>query len=296
MMKAQLFSIVAGSEACNARCPFCISKMTPPLGIELKEPEANWRNFTIAAMLARQSGATTAMITGKGEPTLFPNQITKYLETLQALEAPLRFPIVELQTNGIRLQERKDVYDAHLRKWYELGLSIIAVSIVHYDAEKNRQVYTPDKKEYISIPELASYLHGIGFSMRLSCIMADGFIDSAGGLERLIQFAQENSIEQLTVRPVNKPGSSRNAAVEKWVAERQLKDGRLAEIANYLATHGHALMSLPHGATVYDVNGQNVCLTNSLTIDKAGEDVRQLIFFPDGHLRYDWQHKGAILL
>ncbi len=31
-MKIQTFSIVAGSEACNARCPFCISKMTVPNG------------------------------------------------------------------------------------------------------------------------------------------------------------------------------------------------------------------------------------------------------------------------
>ena len=78
-MKIQTFSILAGSEACNARCPFCISKMTPPSGVELKEPKVNWRNFRKACLLAKQSGVTTAMFTGKGEPTLFPKQITKFL-------------------------------------------------------------------------------------------------------------------------------------------------------------------------------------------------------------------------
>ena len=56
------------------------------------------------------------------------------------------------------------------------------------------------------------------------------------------------------------------------------------------------VMTLIHGAQVYDVQGQNVCLTDSLTIDAKSDDLRQLIFFPDGHLRYDWQYAGAILL
>ena len=38
-------SIVAGTKKCNAKCPFCISKMTPNNGINNVEPEVNWRNF-----------------------------------------------------------------------------------------------------------------------------------------------------------------------------------------------------------------------------------------------------------
>jgi hypothetical protein len=36
-------------------------------------------------------------------------------------------------------------------------------------------------------------------------------------------------------------------------------------------------------------------LTDCLTVAPAGEDIRQLIFFPDGHLRYDWQYQGSAL-
>jgi len=71
-MKIQTFSIVAGTLACNARCPFCISKMTVENGMTLKEPKVNWRNFHKACMLAERSAVSTVMITGKGEPTLFP--------------------------------------------------------------------------------------------------------------------------------------------------------------------------------------------------------------------------------
>ena len=38
-------------------------------------------------------------------------------------------------------------------------------------------------------------------------------------------------------------------------------------------------MRLVHGAVIYDVNQQNVCLTDSLTIDQQKEEIRQLIFF-----------------
>ncbi|MFH1182292.1 MAG: radical SAM protein [Candidatus Woesearchaeota archaeon] len=291
-MKAQLFSIIAGSEACNARCPFCISKMTPLWGIELKEPEVNWRNFRIAANYAKQAGAITAMLTSKGEPTLFPEQITKYLKALKEHD----FPLLELQTNGILLYEQQQKYDTFLNEWYGLGLTTVAVSISHYDPEANRQIYLPHKDKYINLPGLVDNLHAKGYSVRLACVMADGFIHSPEGLEKLIAFARENEVEQLTVRPVNKPQNPRNGNIETWVDSHFLKDKQLRDITAYLSEKGHQLMKLPHGATVYDVNGQNVCMANSLTIEKEGEDVRQLIFFPDGHLRFDWQYKGAVLL
>ena len=42
----------------------------------------------------------------------------------------------------------------------------------------------------------------------------------------------------------------------------------------------------------YDMHAVIDCLT----IDPSADDIRQLIFFPDGHLRYDWQYAGALLL
>lgn len=291
-MKFKTFSIVAGSEACNARCPFCVSKMTPPSSIEFKEPEVNWRNFKIAARLARQTGIDTAMITSKGEPTLFPKQVSRYLEELSEFE----FPLIELQTNGIPISEKREKYDLFVREWYAKGLSIPAISIVHYEAEKNRQIYLPYKENYIDLPELINYLHNVGYSVRLACIGLDGFIDNAGQLEKLIDFARMNKVEQLTLRPVNKPEETRNLQVYDWISKHYLKANQLEDIVNYFDRNGTPLLELPHGGTVYDINGQNVCLTNSLTRDTNPDKGRQLIFFPDGHIRYDWVKEGAILL
>ena len=47
---------------------------------------------------------------------------------------------------------------------------------------------------------------------------------------------------------------------------------------------------------VYDLDGQNVCLSNCLQPDRNLEEIRNLIFFPDGHLRHSWDLGGAILL
>jgi pyruvate-formate lyase-activating enzyme len=291
-MRIQTFSILAGSEACNARCPFCISKMTPPLGVELKEPEVNWRNFRIACRLAERCGTTTAMFTSKGEPTIFPHQITRYLREMQ----PFGFPIIELQSNGILIAERPDVYAQHLADWYELGMTTIALSIVHWLPEKNRPIYLPYKKEYIDLPALIDLLHSHHLSVRLAVIMAREFIDKPADLEGMIEFARKHRVEQLTFRPVNRPSSSREQEAFAWSMQHHLEPAQLQSIIGYLELNGTHIMTLSHGARVFDVHGQNVCLTDSLTAAPKTEDIRQLIFFPDGHLRYDWQYPGAILL
>jgi len=291
-MQIQTLSVLTGSEACNARCPFCISKMTPPLGVALEEPEVNWRNFAVACQLAERCGVTTTILTGKGEPTLFPGQITRYLGAL----AEFPFPLLELQTNGILLAELPKVYEPHLADWYELGLTTIAISIVHYLPEPNREIYLPHREAYIDLPALIDTLHERGFSVRLSCTMASGYIDSRQKLMALIDFGRAHQVEQLTVRPVNQPRSSRNEAVSQWTAEHHLTAEQMDDVRTFLQEEGALVMTLAHGALVYDVDGQNVCLTDSLTLDAGSDNLRQLIFFPDGHLRYDWQYQGAILL
>lgn len=293
-MRIQTFSIVTGSEACNARCPYCVSKMTLPQGVELKEPTVNWRNFRKACQLAKQCGVTTAMITGKGEPTLFPNQISEYLR----IASEYRFPFIELQTNAIRIDEDREEFTRHFRLWYDLGLTTVAISLVDSDPEFNRVIFTPHKTHCIDLPRLIVFLHELGLSVRLACVMIRGGIDDVNSLKRLISFAKQQRVEQLTIRPVNKADFDRNHNLSVWnyVNENSISPERLKDISRFLTNNGKLLMTLAHGALVYDVGGQNVCLTDSLTIKDTTEDLRQLIFFPDGHLRYDWQHEGAILL
>ena len=76
-MKFQTMSLVAGTPACQAKCPFCVSKMTVPQDKTLGSTNINGRNLKKGLLFAERSGVTTVLITGKGEPTLYPLDISE---------------------------------------------------------------------------------------------------------------------------------------------------------------------------------------------------------------------------
>ena len=304
-MKIQTLSIVAGSTECNARCPFCVSKMTCSNGVKSGQPDVNWRNFHKACRLAQMSGVTTAMITGKGEPTIFPSQISLFLHELKKYD----FPLVELQTNGLLFSKKGSMglsLDHHVKSWYQDGLSMVAISVVHYSDELNNRIYNPYEQKYPSLSNTIKYLHEVGFSVRLSCVMVKGYIDSLKSVKGMIEYARDNDVDQLTFTPVNRTAAKKDDAHWKWANANALDANDLNEIRYFFdgdsEQNGVAvLMHLLHGATICDVNGQNVCYSECLNnwgtrTHARHSELRNLIFFPDGHLRYDWQYSGAILL
>lgn len=292
MTQAENFSIIAGTGACNASCPFCVSKMTGIKALGLEPQPINWRNFDKAAQLAKDFMVGSVMITGKGEPTLFPDQITSYLEHLE----PYKFTLIDLQTNGINLINQKERFLPYLKKWYDLGLCWIAISIVHYEPEANKRVYMPYAKEYIDLEALVRHLKEIGFSIRFSVTMHKGAIDTPAKVKKMIHYAKSLGVDQLTMRKIAKPGQSENTDIGKWTQAHFMTDSQVTKIKEYLDKAGHRILNTGHGAGIYDVDGQNVCLTNALTIDPDPSQIRQLIFFPDGRVRFDWQYSGATLL
>lgn len=279
-------SIVVGTAACNAGCPFCVSKMTPENGIGLKPQPINWQRFRKAMTFAERMNVTTVILTGKGEPTLFPDEITEYLVRMND-----RFPFVELQTNGLSLTR------AHLREWNGWGLTTVAISVVHYLPEVNRKVYYAHRPglEYPSLAGAIKMVHDEGLSVRLSTVMVKGGIENGAELDAMINFARENEVEQLSIRPVATAVNALDPSVQEWIEANRVYPEQVDTVSMHLRSSGRLLLTLQHGAEVFDVRGQNVCLTDCLTVPK-GEEIRQVIFFPDGHLRYDWQYAGAILM
>jgi pyruvate-formate lyase-activating enzyme len=269
--------------------------MTPPMEPPVIKPEEiNRRNFAIACEMARMNGITTVLFTGKGEPTLYPKLITTYLDLID--ENGYRIPIRELQTNGIALYQKWKKYGNFLTTWHKRWLSTVAISCVHYDDTKNRQMIQPDG-DYLNLVELIDNLHGAGFSVRLSAVMVKGLLDNVKEIEKLVCFAKENRVEQLTIRPLGKPANSRNAETCKWVNDnltdptltKQILDFLEAEVAK---EKGRLLLNLVHGAVVYDLWGQNFCLTNCLTSNPDPDEIRQLIF-SGRNLYYDWSSLAA---
>jgi MoaA/NifB/PqqE/SkfB family radical SAM enzyme len=291
------FSIVAGTEACNARCPFCVSKMTPPQGVTLKSQPIEWARFKMACEYAFKGKARTLMITGKGEPTLFPNEITEYLTKVRMYEEEFLHDVTnkELQTNAILIHDKGTEYETYLRLWGTLGLNLVAISNVHYNPEINRPIYTPYKKSYIDLPTAIRQIHEAGIRVRLAAVMISGGLDSVEEVEKYIEFGINNNVEQITMRPVTRPEESRDPAADAWIGERQLPYSAHLAISEYLDGIGTVEKELPYGGVVYNIGGQNVCLTNCLTRNYTEDYMRQLIFFPNGTIATDWTDERSVL-
>lgn len=283
-------SVVVGSAACNARCPFCVSRMTIPNGVELRPTPIDWRNWEQTIALCERAGVSTVLITSKGEPTLFPEQI---MDTLLKLRG--RIPIVELQTNALRIADGT-INDVMLKTWFREGLRVILISNVGPDMELNRRIYTPHG-EYMDMAAVVGRCKALGFTVRLTTVMIKGGVENITGVKNCIEWARTLGADQLTVRSVETPTviqpSKEAARVAAWAEVQKVW---VKPIYEWLEKEAVRLLELPHGAVIYDYKGQNVSLANCLTESTKDGSIRQLIYFPDGHLRYSWQHEGAILL
>jgi len=291
-MNIQTMSIVVGDSSCNAKCPFCIARTTPELGYKLGyNDKINWRNFDIACKLADKSGATTAILTGKGEPTLRPAQISAYLDAMNKNDC---FPIRELQTNGIELMKSR--YDDRLKSWYDKGLTTICLSSVHYRQSMNAKIYGDG---YPHIKELADKLHDMGFTTRLSVMMIKGFIDTKPEVKSLIAACKNCKVKQLTIRPITCPTQDirdESQEVYDWIIKNAPSEVSWNEIKEHISAVGNSVLKLAHDTEVFDYAGQNVCLGTCITTNKSSEQMRQNIFEPDGTIGYDWKYSGAVLL
>ena len=291
-MKFKMFSVIVGTEACVAKCPFCVSCETPNIQ-NLQPPKINWRNLKIAANLANRSNIDTVMLTSRGEPTLFPDQISEYLTHLKEFN----FPFIELQSNCIPIALNNKKYEPYLKDWYNNGLTTITISVVSHLAEENKKIYAPNADSYIDLPGLIKYLHSFGFSLRLTCVCCKNITDTPEKIEQFINFANENNVEQVTLRPVN--DEYRRESAMKWIQKNKLTDEDKLKLKEYLDKNGTKLLEIERIGTIYDVNGQNVCISlplNKYTRDTNPENLRNLIFFQDGHIRYEWEMNGGILL
>lgn len=293
-MKIHTFTVVVGNKACNMACPYCVSKMTCSAGMKLETQSPNLRNFEIACRFAKMSNVTTVLYTGIGEPCLYPDLIDQYMLWIDQNHKAV-FPFQELQTNGILLDPKtKKNIISKARDWYNLGLTLICISVAHWDPIQNNELLGPVENKF-DFWRAIDAIHEIGFSARINCTMVKGGIDCDEQLWKLVDECKTHGVAQITVRMVAKPDVLEGSAtVGRWVEEHQFDDRWIEGFVQ--STGGTHLLDLPHGARVFDWQGQNFCFNTCLTETTNQEDIRQMIYFPDGSLRYSWQHRGARIL
>lgn len=273
MKNVLTLTLIAGSRACPNNCPICISKMTPFHQIGAGAPnEICVETLRKSRQFALNHNAQNILITGKGEPTYFPAQVSQYLIEFKGHP----FDKTELQTEGSYLATDGAI-DEFLKVWKMLGLDVIAISIYHYDPELNKEMFGVNSS--YNLVKLIDKLHAFGFRVRLSCVLAEKYIDKVGEVKNLIQYAKDRKVMQLSLREIDIPTNTLDFGVANEAMKYRLSENKYDEILKYVK--GGALCDvLPHGAEVYEVDGQNVCITTGLTKDAGKDDIRQLIYFP----------------
>ena len=305
MEKALAYTVVAGSTACPNDCGICISKMTPSHGLSSLESVVDWDLFDKATNVAVSYGAKYFLITSKGEASLFPAQVSEYLHKVEGKPFIRR----ELQTEGSTIAHGGRMYDEFLKVWKNNGLDLVAISIYHYDDVKNHEVFKSKDAPY-SLESLIKKIQHHGMNVRLSCVMLKNYVDNIDEVAKLIDFSKKNDVFQLTLRTADRPSVSLNEEVAKYVDDNKTPAEFTDRVIEYLDDKGTLCDVLPHGALVYEVNGQNVALTTGLsskfkksasaTFDKtyaSNDTVRQLVFLPPSMLTTSWEniYGGRIL-
>ena len=147
----------------------------------------------------------------------------------------------------------------------------------------------------------SAFLRDMGFSIRLCVMMQNTMVDSPERIDELIKWCKNNEVTQLTVRPIRKPVGKTEGSAHyiEYIENFGLSQEQEESIKRHLFDKGSHVLTLMHGthaAKVYDVNGQNICISDCLTVEPTTDDIRTLIYYADGRICFDWQYEGARIL
>lgn len=280
------FSVVCGTRACNANCPFCISKQTAACSdsVQLAHPEFDFRRFDRAIHYVRTlpHAINTALITGRGEPTLFWNHLLDITHFL--FDANM---LVELQTNGLVLSHKTD---ENLDKLLHSGMTTICLSVCSFDNKVNSRIMGLHS---FHLQNLVKRLVNAGFSVRLTYLITNvehPSPKSPGWFVETVQQAKDMGALQITFRTIGHPDHTVNFEVAKWVRE----NADYVNYSGYFDSLGTRLRRLDWGGIIYDYNGMSVCCAECIT-DNANLDEPRSYIFDGKHLRFSWQYPGAII-
>jgi uncharacterized Fe-S cluster-containing radical SAM superfamily enzyme len=187
------------------------------------------------------------------------------------------FSQIDFHTNGILLPKLGPDY---LRELYGAGLTNLTISVAHYDEKRNGELMGV-RRPYLK--RLFDWLHtyGDGIHVRLSCLLAKGYIDTAKEMKRYCDFAVRNGASSVVFRGLWVTNDGRTKE-DRWSRGHRVDMGTLFR---KFWDGSKPLFSLPWG-DVYDYKGIAVSATEC---DFRQVDfVKSLNLLPDNHLYYAW--------
>jgi len=277
-MRALCLSVVPQTVGCNAKCRCCLSRTN--FNVDGRK-KLNLGVVRRACRFAKDLGAQSAIITGKGEPTMMDRvhlvEVTKVLGEF--------FSQIDFHTNGLLLPYLGPDY---IRTLYGAGLTNLTLSIAHYDDKKNAEVMGI-LKPYIEKTFDWLKTYGDGIHVRLSCLLARGYIDSPEEMKKYCDFAADHGVSAVVFRGL----WVKDGKTEQDVWSRDHRVDMATLFKEFVRTYGlPSIMSLPWG-DVYEYRDMSLTATECDYREK--DFVKSLNLLPDNHLYYEWGSKASKL-
>lgn len=183
-IKTNMFRLIV-TEACNARCKYCLAEITPKNG-----QHQSLKAVEKAAKKAKENGAKEASISG-GEP-LIDKKIIPKIKIVKNF-----FNKINLQTNGILLTNPKEFKKA--------GITTVIINLPSYD-KKIYETLVGIKKYDQVISNIKKALKS-GLNVRINSVLVKSYTDDIAHIMKMIEFSKKLGLEELTFTqlvPANK--------------------------------------------------------------------------------------------
>lgn len=249
-------SLLPVAIGCQAKCSFCFSKSSA--SVEQDKGTLSLEQIARLMQAAKSRGTKRAVITGGGEPTLYPR--SKLLELIR-LAADYFPQKVVLITNGYLLTEMPATERlVFLEELQTAGLTTLAVSHHHHDLEVNRRIMSLD----IDVARIAECLaqnpdRFSTLSLRLICVLQKGGIQDEIAIQNYLNWAASLNVREVCFKELYVSTSVESEyysqPANEWSEAHQVP---LRILLDYLqAKNWNQVGQLPWGAPLYErhING-----------------------------------------
>jgi cyclic pyranopterin phosphate synthase len=229
-------SVLPVRMACNCRCRFCFSKSSLST---LEGDFTGYEDLPRYLAFARARGASRLVVTGGGEPLLRKERVLDIL-----WEGRKLFGELALFSNAAHLDE------SCAEALAQAGLSYLCYSRHHYDDAVNRQLMGDNAPALDRVLRAAA-----GLTVRATCVMAGGYIDSRDEVFRYIDALAGRGVRQLTFKHtyVAYPHSvAARSPQNRWAQRHHVSFDPFADL-------GYVVARLPWGPAIRKLGELQVC-------------------------------------
>ena len=190
-LKPRSISILPVKSGCQAKCRFCFSTYSVSEDLEKGLLENNCMEEYL--QLAKKRGASRAVITGGGEPTLIEHK--KLLEMVKSCASYFPNKVVLISNAYCYATQKPLEIETHLKELEAHGLTDLSISRHHYDAEKSFEIMKLDTP-IENILELKKS-GAVSLNIRLIAVLQKNGVDSKEEIANYLDWAGGYGVEQV---------------------------------------------------------------------------------------------------